>query len=71
MPGRYVGVAELEFDSWNLICNRFRFEEVDFENLVIHVRRSIVMLVSGAAKSEASAKDVPLDAAPAESLRKL
>lgn len=45
--------------------------DVDFEDLVIHVRRSVVMMVSGAPKTEASAKDVPLDAALAESLLKL
>jgi len=44
---------------------------VDFENLVIHVRRSVVMMVQGAPKTEASAKDVPLDATLAESLLKL
>ena len=42
-----------------------------FENLVIHVRRSVVMMVQGTPKTEASAKDVPLDAALAESLLKL
>jgi len=46
-------------------------EDVDFENLVIHVRRSVVMMVQGAPKAEASAKDVPLDAALAESLLKM
>jgi integrase len=45
--------------------------DVDFENLVIHVRRSVVMMVAGTPKTEASAKDVPLDAALAESLLKL
>jgi len=44
---------------------------VSVENLVIHVRRSVVMTVQGAPKTEASAKDVPLDAALAESLLKL
>ncbi|MGC1961188.1 MAG: site-specific integrase, partial [Candidatus Sulfotelmatobacter sp.] len=48
-----------------------QWEDVDFENLVIHVRRSVVMMVQGAPKTEASAKDVPLDAALAESLPKL
>ncbi|MGA9313833.1 MAG: site-specific integrase [Solirubrobacteraceae bacterium] len=48
-----------------------QWEDVDFENLVIHVRRSVVMMVEGAPKTEASAKDVPLDAALAESLLKL
>ena len=45
--------------------------DVDFENLVIHARRSVVMMVQGAPKTEASAKDVPRDAALAESLLKL
>jgi integrase len=40
-----------------------QWEDVDFENLVIHVRRSVVRMVQGAPKTEASAKDVPLDAA--------
>src|SRR5260370_23929366 len=48
-----------------------QWEDVDFENLVIHVRRSVVMMVQGSPKTEASAKDVPLDAALAESLLKL
>ena len=48
-----------------------QWQDVDFENLVIHVRRSVVMMVAGAPKTEASAKDVPLDAALAESLLKL
>jgi integrase len=39
--------------------------------LVIHVRRSVVMMVQGLPKTEASAKDVPLDATLAESLLKL
>ena len=34
-----------------------QWEDVDFENLVIHVRRSVVMMVQGAPKTEASAKD--------------
>jgi integrase len=33
-----------------------QWEDVDFENLVIHVRRSVVMMVQGAPKTEASAK---------------
>jgi integrase len=48
-----------------------QWQDVDFENLVIHFRRSVVMMVAGAPKTEASAKDVPLDAALAESLLKL
>jgi integrase len=48
-----------------------QWADVDFENLVIHVRRSVVMMVQGTPKTEASAKDVPLDAALAESLLKL
>lgn len=45
-----------------------RWEDVDFENLVLHVRRSVVAMVEGAPKTEASQKDVPLDAQTAESL---
>ena len=48
-----------------------QWEDVDFENLVIHVRWSVVMMVSGTPKTEDSAKDVPLDAELAESLLKL
>ena len=48
-----------------------QWADVDFENLVIHVRRSVVMMVQVTPKTEASAKDVPLDAALAESLLKL
>lgn len=43
--------------------------DIDFESLIIHVRRSVVMMVEGAPKTEASAKDVPLDCALAESLK--
>jgi len=45
-----------------------RWEDVDFENLVLHIRRSVVAMVEGAPKTEASQKDVPLDAQTAESL---
>ncbi len=45
-----------------------RWEDVDFENLVLHVRRSVVGMVVGAPKTEASQKDVPLDTQVAESL---
>lgn len=45
-----------------------RWEDVDFEQLVLHVRRSVVAMVEGAPKTEASQKDVPLDAQTAESL---
>ncbi len=48
-----------------------QWQDVDVENLVIHVRRSVVMMVSGLPKTEASAKDVPLDAVLAESSLKL
>jgi hypothetical protein len=44
---------------------------VDFENSFIQVRGSVVLMVSGMRTTEASAKDVPLDAALAESLLKL
>jgi integrase len=46
-----------------------RWEDVEFEDLVLHVRRSVVAMVEGAPKTEASLKDVPLDAQTAESLR--
>lgn len=45
-----------------------RWADVDFEELVLHVRRSIVAMVEGAPKTEVSQKDVPLDAQTAESL---
>ena len=48
-----------------------QWADVDFENFTVHVRRSVVMMVQGNTKTEASAKDVPLDAALAESLLKL
>ena len=40
-----------------------RWQDVDFENLVLHIRRSVVAMVEGAPKTEASLKDVPLDVA--------
>ena len=46
-----------------------RWEDVEFEELILHVRRSVVAMVEGAPKTEASMKDVPLDAQTAESLR--
>jgi integrase len=48
-----------------------QWQDVDFEKLVIHVRRSIVLMVEGPPKTEASRKDVPLDAILAESLLRL
>ncbi|MEO8726669.1 MAG: site-specific integrase [Acidobacteriaceae bacterium] len=45
-----------------------RWEDVDFQELVLHIRRSVVSMVEGAPKTEASQKDVPLDAQTAESL---
>jgi integrase len=48
-----------------------QWQDVDFETLVIHVRRSVVMMVDGVPKTEASSKDVPQDAALAESFLKL
>jgi hypothetical protein len=41
---------------------------VDFENLILHILRSVVAMVEGAPKTEASLKDVPLDAQTGESL---
>ena len=48
-----------------------QWQDVDFESLVIHIRRSVVLMVAGPPKTEASRKDVPLDAALAESLLRL
>ena len=45
-----------------------RWQDVDFENLILHIRRSVVAMLEGAPKTEASLKDVPLDAQTAESL---
>ena len=45
-----------------------RWQDVDFESLTLHIRRSVVAMVEGAPKTEASLKDVPLDAQTAESL---
>ena len=47
-----------------------QWQDVDFDKLLIHVRRSVVMMVEGTPKTEASAKDVPLDSALAESLNR-
>lgn len=45
-----------------------RWEDVNFESLVLHIRRSVVSMVAGLPKTEASQKDVPLDVQLAESL---
>jgi integrase len=45
-----------------------QWDDVDFERLVLHVRRSVVAMVEGAPKTEASQKEVPLDAQLAEAL---
>ena len=45
-----------------------QWQDIDFQNLVIHVRRSVVQMVNGSTKTEASAKDVPLDSGLAASL---
>jgi integrase len=45
-----------------------RWQDVDFENLILHIRRSLVAMVEGAPKTKASLKDVPLDAQTAELL---
>src|SRR6516164_2635762 len=45
-----------------------RWQDVDFESLILRVRRSVVAMVEGAPKTEASLKDVPLDAQTAECL---
>jgi integrase len=38
-----------------------KWQDVNFENLELHVRRSVVHQVIGRCKTEASAKPVPLD----------
>jgi integrase len=48
-----------------------QWQDIDFKELVIHVRRSVFLMVHGATKTEASAKDVPLDAELAETLKRL
>lgn len=45
-----------------------RWEDVNFGELVLHVHRSVVAMVEGAPKTEASQKDIPLDAQTAEAL---
>ena len=45
-----------------------QWQDIDFDNLVIHVQRSVVQMVDGSTKTEASAKDVPRDVELAESL---
>jgi len=45
-----------------------KWEDVNFDTLVLHVRRSVVAMVEGAPKTEASRKEVPVDAQLAESL---
>jgi integrase len=42
--------------------------DVDFDNLVLHISRSVVAMVVGLPKTEASQKEVPLDSQWAESL---
>jgi integrase len=37
-----------------------QWADVDFQNLVLHVRRSVVAMVEGLPKTEASRKEVPL-----------
>lgn len=45
-----------------------RWQDIDFENLILRVRRSVVAMVESMPKTEASLKDVPLDAQTAECL---
>jgi integrase len=45
-----------------------KWRDVDFENLELHVRRSVVHQVIGRCKTEASAKPVPLDSYMAHDL---
>jgi len=37
-----------------------RWQDVDFENLISHIHRSVVAMVEDAPKTEASLKDIPL-----------
>ena len=53
-------------DSLNL---GMRWEDVDFERNLIHLRRSIVKQRIGPPKTEASQKPIPLNAELAKSLR--
>jgi len=48
-----------------------QWQDVDFENLEIHIRRSVVKQKIGAPKTEASAKPIPLDVELAEVLLNL
>jgi len=48
-----------------------QWQDIDFERLVLHVRRSVVQMVNGSTKTEASAKDVPLDVELANTLLQL
>jgi integrase len=48
-----------------------QWQDLDFANLVLHVRRSVVQMVNGSTKTEASAKDVPLDSELANALTRL
>jgi integrase len=61
----------IELDAFTGLRRReligLQWQDVDFENL-LHIRRSVVVMVEGAPKTEASLKDVPLDAQTAESL---
>jgi len=45
-----------------------RWQDVDFENLILHIRRLLVAMAEGAPKTEACVHDVPVDAQTAESL---
>jgi integrase len=49
-----------------LLCLKWR--DVDFENLELHIRRSVVHQVIGRCKTEVSAKPVPLDSFMAHDL---
>ena len=67
------GVSRAGLRRGELIGLQWR--DVNFENLLVHIRRSVVMsvlmIVEGAPKTETSAKDLPVDAALDESLLKL
>jgi len=45
-----------------------RWQDVDFENLILHIRRLLVAMAEGAPKTEACVHAVPVDAQTAASL---
>ena len=41
-----------------------RWQDVGFENLILHIRRLLVAMAEGAPKTEACVQDVPVDGKP-------